>query len=282
LTLVGAVLLGTLGVASYRLSKAQAIDEAKSKAKLVAEYMASTRNYLVLVQRPLLKEILESDRFYPELLSGAAVVRGVSERFTSTYPDYLFKQTSLDPFVPENRATDSEREIIEVFRKNKTRRTIEGVTKLRGKTAFFQATRMQLKKKCLRCHGDPAKAPKDIVEIYGTESGFGKKAPDVAGALMVYVPLESALEAARGSAVRISAIGGGLVLVVVLLFWAYLGRSVFRPVEKLTDRVEKLSLGESIEDPMAVDRHDEIGALSKAVERLRVSVVKLIGSDDDD
>ena len=54
---------------------------------------------------------------------------------------------------------------------------------------------------CLSCHGDPAAAPKEVIERYGTTSGFNRKVGDVVDALILYIPIQAPLANARQAVV---------------------------------------------------------------------------------
>ena len=60
---------------------------------------------------------------------------------------------------------------------------------------------------------------------------------------------------------------------------------IFRPLAVAVARVDEISLGENLNQKMTVKRKDEIGAVNRSVERLRVSMVKTLTLhevDDDD
>jgi HAMP domain-containing protein len=95
-------------------------------------------------------------------------------------------------------------------------------------------------------------------------------------AYMVYVSVEEALAEARRSALSLFLIGMGCLLVVLVSIWLFLDRSVVTPIQHLNRRAEEISLGKNLGEKVALGRKDEIGALSKAVERLRISMEKLL------
>lgn len=41
---------------------------------------------------------------------------------------------------------------------------------------------------CIKCHGDAAQAPEDVIKRYGTQQGFGFKEGDLAGIISVSIP----------------------------------------------------------------------------------------------
>lgn len=88
----------------------------------------------------------------------------------------------------------------------------------------------------------------------------------------------------RSSAMMRSLIFGALVLVFVtmgvLLF--QLNRSL-KPVRVLTRAAEAISVGEALDEPLQSDQIDEVGQLTKSVDRLRISMkdaIARLGGDD--
>jgi HAMP domain-containing protein len=68
---------------------------------------------------------------------------------------------------------------------------------------------------------------------------------------------------------------GGIFLLVaaVTLFAIFvLVRSAMRPVVALTEAADQISLGEGLETPIKTDAIDEIGVLTKSIDRLRASM----------
>ncbi len=61
--------------------------------------------------------------------------------------------------------------------------------------------------KCLRCYGNPEDALKDQVEICGTESGYDWRKGQVTSTAIVYVPLDTAIVAAKKAATNLFAMG---------------------------------------------------------------------------
>ncbi|MBN1958452.1 MAG: HAMP domain-containing protein [Desulfuromonadales bacterium] len=61
-----------------------------------------------------------------------------------------------------------------------------------------------------------------------------------------------------------------------MAIWFFLDRSVVSPIVHLAERTERFSLGEDLDDPIVSNSKNEIGALALAIERLRISLVKLL------
>ena len=275
--ILGLLAITAIGITSYKLSVKNALDEAKVKSNIILNYAMATKKYMKQVQRPLVKELIESDRFYPELMSGFVTARGTFELFKESSPEYIFKQATLDPLNPANRADQDEAELIKKFDQTPALKSSEGIISKNGIDVFYFAQPIKVGSSgCLTCHGDPYDAPKDQVEIYGTETGYNWKLNDTVAAFVVYIPTESAIAAAKKLSFTLVMIGAGGIFVILLILWFFLDRSVVLPIVQLAQRTESFSLGENLDDPIIGKSKDEIGTLAQAIERLRISLVKLL------
>ncbi len=280
LLLIGMLsILATVGIgyASYQFSLNIAIGEAKSKGKLVLDYLDSQRQYFKKHMRPKVLKIIEKDRFIPELESGFAVTRGVSEEFHKINSDYVFKQASLDPLYSANKANENDLYIINTLRNYPNRKIIEGSIEKNGQSYYYFAKPIKIEsKKCLHCHGNPATAPKEQIEIYGTDHGYNWKIGDINSAYIVYVPLQKAIQQAKRSAINLMAIGIISIAVMMLILWIFFSTYVIRPLTMLEARATEISMGKNLSEPISTSTNDEISSLARSVDRLRISVVKML------
>ena len=275
--ILGLLAIAVIGIASYKLSVNNALNEAKIKSNIILNYAMATQKYMKIVQKPLVKELIESDRFYPELMSGFVTARGTFELFKKSSPGYTFKQATLDPLNPFNKADQDEIKFINNFAQNPALKSVEGRISKNGEEVFYFAQPIKVgQAKCLTCHGDPYDAPKDQIEIYGTETGYNWKLNDTVAAFVIYVPTAAAIAAAKKLSITLVMIGAAGIIVILLILWFFLNRSVVLPITQLAQRTEDFSLGENLDDPIINKGNDEIGTLAKAIERLRISLVKLL------
>ncbi|MCF6186267.1 MAG: DUF3365 domain-containing protein [Desulfobulbaceae bacterium] len=265
-----------IGVASYKFSVNNALAEAKSKGHLVFDYMQSSRIYFKSQQRPLIMEHVARGTFIPELMSGFTLTRGVWSEFQKKNKDYLFKQATIDPLHPDNKADKFDMVIIDKFRKNQDMKQTEGIIDKNGAAYFYYAEPIKVGRNCLRCHGDPANAPQAVTERYGTENGYHWKADTVAAAYVIYVPIQKALNKAKKAAINLVAIGAAGVLVLMMIIWVFFSQYVVKPISILEKRATEISLGKNLADPIGISSKDEIGTLARAVDRLRISVDRML------
>ncbi|RJX25666.1 MAG: DUF3365 domain-containing protein [Desulfurivibrio sp.] len=263
-----------IGAASYKLTERNAISEAKNKGQLLFHYILAYRQYFKSQQRALVMELVEENRFYPELMSGFVVTRGIWEVFKEENKGYDFKQATLDPLYPPNKADSDEIRMIGAFRQNPDLQMLEGVLDKNGERFFYLAYPIKIDSTdCLRCHGDPADAPRDQMEIYGTENGYRWQFGDTVSAYVIYVSIQEALASAKRMAGQLFLVGIGCFFLALLAMLLFLDRSVIRPIEYLSDRIEEISQGKNLQESFRPEGDDEIGILARAIEHLRLNML---------
>lgn len=133
-------------------------------------------------------ELLDSE-FHPQSVPAFAA----TEIFTylrEKYPEYFYKEATLNPTNPRDRSTDWETDVVNQFRGNvkmpeflSTRETATG-------QALILARPLKVGNvSCLTCHSTPDKAPPEMIKLYGTANGFGWKLDEIIGAQIVSVPM---------------------------------------------------------------------------------------------
>lgn len=125
---------------------------------------------------------------------------------------------------------------------------------------------------CLLCHGSPASAPPLVRASYPGPSGYGWKVGDLAGVLMVAVPVGQVQAVATRQALSVALGITVFFLLTALVIYLLLDQLVLGPVGFLTERVEALSRGEGLDEPLPELPKDEVGRLARAVELLRRSL----------
>ncbi len=276
LSVVSLIAVGAIGYASYQFSKDAAITEAQSKVAILSAYTKASRHFYKNKSVPMVRQLVGKDRFYPELMSGFVMLRNIAGTFQKDQPGYTIKSATVDPLWPENKADTQELEVINRFRMDNKLQTITGMMNKKGKDYYYQATPYKVGKGCLRCHGDPVNAPKDQIMIYGETNGYHWKLGDTVSGLFIYVPISDAMAQAKASAIKLVGMGAGCVLVTLVLVVVFLGVKVVKPIEELARRADEVSLGKNLEAPISVNPNREIGSLSRAVDRLRLSIARFM------
>ncbi|HMW70414.1 MAG TPA: DUF3365 domain-containing protein [Cellvibrionaceae bacterium] len=121
---------------------------------------------------------------------------------------------------------------------------------------------------CLKCHGDTANAPEDVLKRYGSQHGFGFKEGDLAGIISVSIPTEPLWTNLHQ---YIGPMEIGLILSTLVLSLVCVHIWVSRPLKQLTTAADNLSLNTGLFNqstaPLSAAAN-EITALQKSVGRL--------------
>ena len=124
---------------------------------------------------------------------------------------------------------------------------------------------------CIACHGDPAKAPADVISRYGDQNGFWFKEGDVAGIISVTIPAESLLTKFSNFVGPVELL---LVMCSLLLALWFIRSALISPIKKLTGMAHEVSMGGTASIPVQEipqDTHNEMDRLTVAVARMRNS-----------
>ena len=269
------------GIASYKFSVNNAIFEAKAKGQIVFDFLNANREHFRDKQKPKIMKLLDTSASMksPELISGFAVTRGVWDEFQKDNSNYHFKQATIDPLHLSNKADDTDMQIIDKFKASPDKKNLEGTISRADTSYYYYAQQIPVLKQCLRCHGDPQKAPKWQTTRYGTKNGYNWKKGDIISAYVVYIPLYQAIDLAKRNALYLVGISTGIVLVLMLVIWFFTNVSFVKPLSELERRSSEISLGKNLADPIAINTSGEIESLAHAVDRLRISVKKMLSRE---
>ncbi len=267
-----------IGYTSYMLSRQNALAEAKSKGEIIYNYIEASSSFFGKEQYPLIKDLVaDDDIFIPELMSRFVVNRMEYEIFQKTLDGYIFKQATLDPLWPDNKANAEEEKVIQYFASNPNVKEKQGIMKRGGAQYFYTAKPIKVTKVfCLTCHGDPADAPADQRDIYGTENGYNWKMDSTVGTSIIYISISKALVDAKHTALKIFSVGIGCLLVTIICIWGFLDHAVVGPIIRLSSSAKDISIGKNLCDSIHTDSNDEIGGLANSIDRMRISVNKLL------
>ncbi|MEH2279640.1 MAG: response regulator [Nostoc sp.] len=278
------VFFGGIVLSSVTLSSAmqrQAEDEVTNTSQILTQMINSVRNYTNQNISPLLQERVETEAQFVREFVPTHAAREVFERFRNRpeYSNFFYKDATLNPTNPQDRADKFEKMLVEQFRSQPNLTKLSGYRDRYGEKLFFIAQPLVIKNaSCLRCHSTPEAAPKSLLATYGDKNGFGWKLNDVVAALTIYVPANEVL--ARGHKYMALTMGIFVVifaLVVLLINWL-LKHTVIHPIKQLTAIAHKVSTGTmTVEQVKEFDSHriskfarraDEPGQLARAFQHM--------------
>jgi HAMP domain-containing protein len=253
--------------------ESSARSEALSDAGLMLDSALAVRAYTANEIAPLLTEQLKTV-FLPQSVPFYAATQNFL-KMREAHPQYLYKEATLNPTNPRDRAADWEADIIQRFRNDSTARELQGERDTPLGPALYLARPIRAERECLTCHSSPSAAPQPVIARYGPNNGFGWQVGEVIGAQVVSVPLASAqLRAAR----VLHDLVGTLIAVFVALLVAvnvvvYL--LIVRPLRRTAQIADRLSTGE-LSAPVFPAGGGEIGDLGRAFNRMRTSLEKAV------
>jgi len=275
LVLVGVFIVGFVaaGLFSRKMLMESARDEVLQHARLMMEAALASRTYTNTQIKPLLGERLKSE-FLPQSVPAYAATEQFND-LHKTYSDYTYKEATLNPTNPRDRASDWEADVVQVFRNTPATTEIVGERDTPTGRTLYLARPIQIKNgACLECHSTVDVAPKTMLDVYGSANGFGWKMNEIIGAQVVSVamtlPVERANHALRTFLISLAVI----FAVTVVLLNAMLYTMVIRRVTRLAAIADAVSLGNLEAGDFRSNSRDEIGTLTHALGRMRTSLVQ--------
>src|SRR5207253_4503970 len=176
-----------------RLLQKNARAEIQDHARIMMESALAVRIYTSKQINPLLKTQMRY-QFLPQSVAAYSA----TEYFNilrKSFPEYAYKEATLNPTNPRDRAVDWEVDVVNHFRENGDAKELvgerEGGT---GKTLYLARPLRILDEACLQCHSSVDAAPQTVIDKYGSANGFGWQLKDVVGAQIVSVPYELPLK----------------------------------------------------------------------------------------
>jgi len=261
---------------SYRYLDASARDAVLQQARLMMEAMHSARDYTTRQIKPLLEHQQQHERlFLPQTVPAYAATENFNY-LRERYPDYAYKEATLNPTNLRDRAVDWEADVIYTFRNHAGQKEVIGERESPTGKALFLARPIRADRPCLDCHDRARTAPPAMVRRYGAANGFGWKAGEIVGAQIVSIP--TALPAAMAGRAFRALIGylAALFLVSLAVLDTVLLFTIVRPVARLSAMADEISQGNLDIPELPVKGSDEIAVLAHSFNRMRRSLVKAL------
>ena len=166
---------------------------AYAQTELVMTAVEATREYVRDTLRPAMYASFGQDYFMMEAMSTSYISRAVMDRFRESMPEFDYRRVSINARNPDSEANLIEQEMIAFFKANEKVSNWQGLLENDNKAFYRRFQPVYFDISCMHCHGDPEDAPKDLLEIYGAERGFGHYPGELAGVIAVGIPVDSAL-----------------------------------------------------------------------------------------
>jgi protein-histidine pros-kinase len=258
----------------YRFLVDNAEREVLQDAELMMASVNAVREYTSSDLRPLLERNPEHEkRFLPETVPAFGAITTFKE-LKQHYPEYSYREATLNPTNPEHRATDWEADIIAYLRDHPGQKQVNGQRHTAVGRSMYLATPLSVSPRCLECHSTPSAAPPAMIATYGSNNGFGWKAGSIVGAQIVSVPMSVPLQkASQAFHLLLAYLIGTLVVTIVVLDTAVYF-IVIRPLKVVAEAADRASKGEGDQVQLSVKGSDEVAAVTASFNRMQLSLAK--------
>ena len=273
LILVFALGLAASGYVSKRILEANARDEVTRNADLMMSAALAVRGYTSKQVKPQL-ELQLMRAFLPQSVPAYAATE-MFNTLRQQHPEYTYKEATLNPTNPRDRAVEWEADIVQQFRNDPAQGEIRGTRDTPTGRALYLAKPLKISDPgCLPCHDTPDTAPKSMVAHYGNANGFGWKLGETVGAQIISVPMSVPLAKADQAFRTFMTSLVGVFLLAFIVLNVVLSFLVIRPIVRMSKAADEVSTGNFDVPEFSVGSRDEIGVLATSFNRLRRSLEK--------
>ncbi len=275
LSAIFAVAFVLSGWFTHSLLQRNALAEIQENARIMIDSASAVRSYTSTQIKPLLKNQM-TYTFMPQSVS-AYSANEYFKLLRKKYPDYSYKEATLNPTNPGDRATDWEADIVRMFRQYPERKElVDQRDTPAGRVLYIAKPLVIADPACLDCHDTPDRAPRTVIEQYGSDNGFGWKVNDIVAAQIISAPMQLPIQRANSAFTAFMLSLAAVFIVLIGAINAMLIFVVIRPVNQLSNVASEVSLGNLDVPDFKANGNDEIAKLSESFGRMRKSLVEAI------
>jgi len=271
--IVFALGLAATSVITRQLLLRNAQQETLQHARFMLEKALAVRSYTSTQVAPLLETQMKYS-FLPQSVPAFSATE-VLGKLQKDHPEFSYKEATLNPTNPRDRAVEWEADVIGEFRKAQQMKEAIGERDTPNGRSLYIARPIRIADgACLRCHSTLDAAPRTLVEKYGPANGFGWQLGEVVGAQIVAVPMAVPLARAQEAWLTFMGLLTAVFVLIAIVLNVMLWLLVIRPVTRLASIADQVSLGEMGAPQFQSATGDEIGNLAQAFTRMRRSLVQ--------
>jgi HAMP domain-containing protein len=271
LVLVFAAALAPAALMSRHLLAANAEAQVVQNARIMLETALAMRGYTVDQVKPLLAPMLD-ETFLPQSVPAYSATE-IFGALQKKHPEYTYKEATLNPTNPRNRAVDWETDLVNEFRRDPARAEIVGHRDTPLGPALYLSKPIKVSNEaCLSCHTTPEAAPPAMLAAYPSGGGFGWQMNEIIGAQIVQVPMTTPVRMADQTFRTLLVVLGAAFLFVLVVLNVLLHVVVVRPVRRLSAMADQVSRGDMGVPEVSVRGGDEVAALAGSFNRMRISL----------
>jgi protein-histidine pros-kinase len=261
---------------AYQFLMRNARDQVLQQAELMMASAASTRDYTTEQIKPLLLKNPEHEtNFLPQTVPAFAATT-LFNSMRKSYPDYSYREATLNPTNLIDRADDWEADLVRYFADHPGDKKLIGERATPTGPYLYLAKPMVAKASCLECHSTPDVAPAAMIKTYGSQNGFGWKLNQVIAAQIVAVPMSLPIQVADQAYRNLIFFLIATFLLTIAALDTALYLIVIRPLQQVSQAADRISKGETELPDLQVKGRDEIADVTGSFNRMRVSLAKAL------
>jgi protein-histidine pros-kinase len=261
-----------LGYCCWEILAANSKREVTREAALMMDSALATRTYTSMEILPLLAERMKTE-FLPQTVPFYAATQNFL-KLREQHPAYLYKEATLNPTNPRDRAADWEGDLIQQFRSDPATHEITGERDTPRGRALYLARPIRAESECLGCHSAPSSAPATLIARYGSDNGFGWELNEIVGAHVVSVPLAGAMASAEATFHAIVTAIAAVLITLLAIVNGVVYLLVVRPIRRMAGVAEEISSGNRTAAEISASGSSELAMLAQSFNRLRTSLEK--------
>jgi HAMP domain-containing protein len=278
--LILVVLFGICGLiislVAYSFLISNARREVLEEAELMMASARSVRDYTATDLAPLLEQTPKhKTTFLAETVPAFGAIT-TFKRLKTNYPDYNYREATLNPTNMDHRAADWEADVIGYLREHPEQKQLTGERETATGPALYLATPIAAEAPCLECHSVPSAAPASMIATYGSKHGFGWRQGTVVAAQIVSVPMSVPIDIANRAFHRLLLYLMITLVMTILALDTGVYLIVIRPLKLVSETADRVSRGEKNVAPLPVKGSDEIATVTASFNRMRVSLEKAL------
>ncbi len=245
-----------------------------NQAELMAASSKATRDYTEEEISPILENTPDhKNEFLPQTIPFYAATVTFN-RLRKTFPDYTYKEATLNPTNLVDRASDWEADIVNDFRNHPEKAQVVGERNTAVGQSLYLARPIAVEEGCLTCHSQPSVAPAALVKRYGTQNGFGWHPHEIVAAQIISVPMSVPVKMVNEGFRNLLITLGAIFFAAIALIDIGMYYLVIQPLRRVSQSADRISTGEIDLPPLPVSGKDEIAQVTTSFNRMHTSLKK--------
>lgn len=213
--------------------------EARVKAALILSQVEAVQRYVRTTLRPAMYRTLPANQFVLEAMSTSYVTRSVMSDQNLAREAFTYRRVGVGARNPDYEANELERGFIGRFEADPSLTSLEQFAEVDGERCFITVRAQRYEAPCLRCHGDPAEAPPELIARYGAERGFDRRVGGLAGIDLVRLKVQRDVGGIREATLSFALLFAAGILVLFLVIQGFFHRLVVQSLRRVTGVMQR-------------------------------------------